>query len=114
MAVFYVYVQKTEGVIAEEHVLYVEYATMCLTLPFLSLYLEPNDWGAVLHYGALEWGNLLFSSLGVSARSMAYRDRVALEQHCGASLHVRLACKEQSLCLGPCRSSGREVLMLPP
>ena len=67
MAVFYVYVQKTEGVVAEEHVLYVEYATMCLTLPFLSLYLEPSDWGAVAQYGALEWGNLLFASLGVRA-----------------------------------------------
>ncbi len=62
---FYVYVQKTEGVIAEEHVLYVEYATMCLTLPFLSAYLEPNNWDAVLHYGPLDWGNLLFTALGV-------------------------------------------------
>lgn len=66
MAVFYVYVQKTEGIIAEDLVLYVEYATMCLTLPFLSLALEPNDWDAILHYDALDWGNLLFTSLGVS------------------------------------------------
>lgn len=65
MAVFYVYVQKTEGVIAEDLVLYVEYATMCLTLPFLSLVLEPNDWDAILYYDALEWGNLLFTALGV-------------------------------------------------
>ena len=65
MAVFYVYVQKTEGVIAEEHVLYVEYATMCLTLPLLSYFLESRDWGALLQYGWLGWGNLLFSSLGV-------------------------------------------------
>lgn len=67
MAVFYVYVQKTEGVIAEDLVLYVEYATMCLTLPFLSLALEPNDWDAILHYDALDWGNLLFTSLGVGS-----------------------------------------------
>lgn len=66
MAVFYVYVQKTEGIIAEDLVLYVEYATMCLTLPFLSLALEPGDWDAILHYDALDWGNLLFTSLGVS------------------------------------------------
>ncbi|BDA50478.1 hypothetical protein COCOBI_16-1540 [Coccomyxa sp. Obi] len=65
MAVFYVYVQKTEGIIAEDLVLYVEYATMCLTLPFLSLALEPGDWDAILHYDALDWGNLLFTSLGV-------------------------------------------------
>lgn len=65
MAVFYVYVQKTEGVIAEEHVLYVEYATMCLTLPALSYWLESGDWGGLLRYGWLDWGNLLFASLGV-------------------------------------------------
>ena len=65
MAVFYVYVQKTEGVIAEEHVLYVEYATMCLTLPALSCFLESGDWGALLRYGWLAWANLLFAALGV-------------------------------------------------
>jgi hypothetical protein len=55
-----------DGIIPEDLVLYVEYATMCLTLPFLSIWLEPNDWDAVLHYNALDWGNLLFTALGVS------------------------------------------------
>eukprot|EP00884_Botryococcus_braunii_P010777 jgi/Botrbrau1/19700/Bobra.0003s0061.1 len=65
MAVFYVYVQKTEGLIGVEVILYVEYLTMCIALPGLSAAFEGSDWDAILHYTWADWTNLLFASLGV-------------------------------------------------
>jgi hypothetical protein len=44
-----------QGVGLLQVILYVEYLTMCIALPGLSIALEDKDWDAILHYDWADW-----------------------------------------------------------
>lgn len=66
LSVYFVWVQKSEGVLGNDQILYINYLAVFSFAPALSAVLEEGDWGAVLHFGPVAWLMLLYVSAGVS------------------------------------------------